>query len=226
MKRSMMMALAIAAAGVMLPLGLVAAPASAAPAGTAVGGHVGAAVGSVSEPLQGTDDMLRRTFASVAATQRTPAELREVASREILPDLNVRYMGASILGRYYGSATPGQRKAYFAAFRDYLAMEIGEKLAFAVPDQTYSILRIRHSGPDIAIVLVAFPTPSGEQTYLELTWLKNRETGSWQISDYSVQGLSFVTLRRHEWAGILREQGVVGLTRWLEAMNKIAQRER
>ncbi|MFF4498288.1 ABC transporter substrate-binding protein [Streptomyces sp. NPDC001546] len=226
MKRSMTMALAIAAASVMLPLGLVAAPASAEPASAAVGGHVRAAVGSVSDPLQGTDDMLRRTLASVAATERTPAELREVARREILPDVNSRYMGASILGHYNGEATSAQREAYFAAFRDYLPVEIGERLASAAPDQTYIIEgNVRHSAI-LTTIQVELPTPSGEPVYLEVTWLKDKGTGLWRISDYSVQGFSFVTLKRNAWDGILHEEGVTGLTRWLEARSKIAQRER
>ena len=37
--------------------------------------------------------------------------------------------GALVLGQYYKSATPAQREAYFAAFREYLKQAYGQALA-------------------------------------------------------------------------------------------------
>lgn len=52
--------------------------------------------------------------------------------------MQVKYAGALVLGRYYKDATPAQREAYFAAFREYLKQAYGRALAM-YHGQTYQI---------------------------------------------------------------------------------------
>ena len=48
-----------------------------------------------------------------------------MVDQELLPYVQIKYAGALVLGRYYKDATPAQREAYFAAFREYLKQAYG-----------------------------------------------------------------------------------------------------
>lgn len=67
-----------------------------------------------------------------------PDYLRQSCRPELLPYVQVKYAGATVLGRYYREATPAQRDAYFAAFREYLKQAYGQALAM-YNGQTYQI---------------------------------------------------------------------------------------
>lgn len=51
---------------------------------------------------------------------------------------------------------------------------------------------------------------------LDFQWRKNSQTGHWQAYDMIAEGVSMITTKQNEWASILRQQGVDGLTRQLQ----------
>ena len=69
------------------------------------------------EAAQKTFDRLKNEQPQIRAN---PDYLRTIVDQELLPYVQVKYAGALVLGQYYKSATPAQRDAYFAAFREYL----------------------------------------------------------------------------------------------------------
>lgn len=69
------------------------------------------------EAAQKTFDRLKNEQPQIRAN---PDYLRTIVDQELLPYVQVKYAGALVLGQYYKSATPAQREAYFAAFREYL----------------------------------------------------------------------------------------------------------
>ncbi len=71
----------------------------------------------MNEAAQKTFDRLKNEQPKIKAN---PNYLRDIVDQELLPYVQVKYAGALVLGRYYKEATPAQREAYFAAFREYL----------------------------------------------------------------------------------------------------------
>ena len=69
----------------------------------------------MNEAAQKTFDRLKNEQPKIRAN---PDYLRDVVDQELLPYVQVKYAGALVLGRYYREATPAQRDAYFAAFRE------------------------------------------------------------------------------------------------------------
>ena len=57
-----------------------------------------------------------------------------MVDQELLPYVQIKYAGALVLGRYYKDATPAQREAYFAAFREYLKQAYGRAGDVPRPD--------------------------------------------------------------------------------------------
>lgn len=74
------------------------------------------------EAAQKTFDRLKNEQPKI---QANPNYLRDIVDQELLPYVQVKYAGALVLGRYYKEATPAQREAYFAAFREYLKQAYG-----------------------------------------------------------------------------------------------------
>ena len=145
--------------------------------------------------------------------KQDPNYLRQVVRDELLPYVQIKYAGALVLGRYYQQATPAQRDAYFAAFSDYLQQAYGQALALyngqsyqVQPEQSYA-------DKDIIAIRVTITDPNGRPPIrLDFQWRKNSRTGEWQAYDMIAEGVSMISTKQNEWADILRQKGIDGLT--------------
>ncbi|WP_224718334.1 phospholipid-binding protein MlaC [Pectobacterium versatile] len=155
--------------------------------------------------------------------KQNPDYLRTVVREELLPYVQVRYAGALVLGRYYKDATPAQRDAYFKAFEAYLEQAYGQALAM-YNGQTYQIVSGQPLGnTDIVSIRVNIvDNGSRPPVRLDFQWRKNSKTGNWQAFDMIAEGVSMITTKQNEWAAVLRQKGVDGLTQQLESSAKQA----
>ncbi|ACX86144.1 phospholipid-binding protein MlaC [Pectobacterium parmentieri] len=153
--------------------------------------------------------------------KQNPDYLRTVVREELLPYVQVRYAGALVLGRYYKDSTPAQRDAYFKAFEAYLEQAYGQALAM-YNGQNYQIAPEQPLGnADIVSIRVTIVDNGGRPPIrLDFQWRKNSKTGNWQAYDMIAEGVSMITTKQNEWAAILRQKGVDGLTQQLESSAK------
>jgi phospholipid transport system substrate-binding protein len=175
-----------------------------------------------SNPYRLMDEAAQKTFDRLKSEQpqirKDPNYLRNIVREELLPYVQIKYAGALVLGRYYKEATPAQRDAYFKAFEDYLAQAYGQALAL-YHGQTYQI------APDqplddaniIAIRVTILDTGGRPPVRLDFQWRKNTQTGNWQAYDMIAEGVSMITTKQNEWADILRQKGIDGLTQRLQS---------
>ncbi|PLR32331.1 phospholipid-binding protein MlaC [Chimaeribacter californicus] len=173
-------------------------------------------------PYRVMEEAAQKTFTRLKNEQpkikQDPNYLREVVRQELLPYVQVKYAGALVLGRYYKDATPAQREAYFKAFEDYLAQAYGQALAL-YHGQTYQIAPDQPLGDAniIAIRVTIVDNGGRPPVRLDFQWRKNSKTGNWQAYDMIAEGVSMITTKQNEWADILRQQGVDGLTARLKS---------
>ncbi|MBS0970483.1 phospholipid-binding protein MlaC [Chimaeribacter arupi] len=173
-------------------------------------------------PYRVMEEAAQKTFTRLKSEQpkikQDPNYLREVVRQELLPYVQVKYAGALVLGRYYKEATPAQREAYFKAFEDYLAQAYGQALAL-YHGQTYQIAPDQPLGDAniIAIRVTIVDNGGRPPVRLDFQWRKNSKTGNWQAYDMIAEGVSMITTKQNEWADILRQQGVDGLTARLKS---------
>lgn len=169
----------------------------------------------MNEAAQKTFDRLKNEQPKI---QANPNYLREIVDQELLPYVQVKYAGALVLGRYYKEATPAQREAYFAAFREYLKQAYGQALAM-YHGQTYQIAPEQPLGDATIIpIRVTILDPNGRPPVrLDFQWRKNTQTGNWQAYDMIAEGVSMITTKQNEWSDLLRTKGVDGLTAQLKA---------
>ena len=129
--------------------------------------------------------------------------------------------GYQMLGQYYKSATPAQREAYFAAFREYLKQAYGQALAM-YHGQTYQIAPEQPLGDKTIVpIRVTIIDPNGRPPVrLDFQWRKNSQTGNWQAYDMIAEGVSMITTKQNEWGTLLRTKGIDGLTAQLKSISQ------
>ncbi|MGL9751079.1 MAG: phospholipid-binding protein MlaC [Symbiopectobacterium sp.] len=173
-------------------------------------------------PYRLMNDAAEKTFTRLKTEQprikQDPNYLRQIVQEELLPYVQIRYAGALVLGCYYKEATPAQRDAYFKAFEAYLAQTYSQALAL-YHGQNYQIAPEQPLGSDdiIPIRVTIIDNGGRPPVRLDFQWRKNSQTGNWQAYDMIAEGVSMITTKQNEWAAILRQQGVDGLTKQLEA---------
>ncbi|AZK61106.1 phospholipid-binding protein MlaC [Pectobacterium versatile] len=176
-------------------------------------------------PYSLMNEAAEKTFSRLKNEQpkikQNPDYLRTVVREELLPYVQVRYAGALVLGRYYKDATPAQRDAYFKAFEAYLEQAYGQALAM-YNGQTYQIVSGQPLGnTDIVSIRVNIVDNGGRPPVrLDFQWRKNSKTSNWQAFDMIAEGVSMITTKQNEWAAVLRQNGVDGLTKQLESSAK------
>ena len=158
----------------------------------------------MNEAAQKTFDRLKNEQPKIKAN---PNYLRDIVDQELLPYVQVKYAGALVLGRYYKEATPAQREAYFAAFREYLKQAYGQALAM-YHGQTYQIAPEQPLGSaTIVPIRVTIIDPNGRPPVrLDFQWRKNTQTGNWQAYDMIAEGVSMITTKQNEWSDLLRSR--------------------
>lgn len=178
-------------------------------------------------PYSLMNEAAEKTFSRLKNEQpkikQNPDYLRTIVREELLPYVQVRYAGALVLGRYYKESTPAQRDAYFKAFEAYLEQAYGQALAM-YNGQTYQIMSGQAPGnADIVSIRVSIIDNGGRPPVrLDFQWRKNSQTGHWQAFDMIAEGVSMITTKQNEWAAVLRQKGVDGLTQQLESSAKQA----
>ncbi len=170
------------------------------------------------EAAQKTFDRLKNEQPQIRAN---PDYLRTIVDQELLPYVQVKYAGALVLGQYYKSATPAQREAYFAAFREYLKQAYGQALAM-YHGQTYQIAPEQPLGDKTIVpIRVTIIDPNGSPPVrLDFQWRKNSQTGNWQAYDMIAEGVSMITTKQNEWGTLLRTKGIDGLTAQLKSISQ------
>ncbi|CNI49193.1 ABC transporter%2C auxiliary component YrbC [Yersinia massiliensis] len=171
-------------------------------------------------PYRLMDEAAERTFTRLKTEQakikQNPDYLRTIVREELLPFVQIKYAGALVLGSYYKGATPAQREAYFNAFSQYLEQAYGQALAL-YHGQTYDVAPDQPLGDaNIVAIRVTILDPNGRPPVrLDFQWRKNSQTGNWQAYDMIAEGVSMISTKQNEWASILRQKGVDGLTQQL-----------
>ncbi|AEX53841.1 phospholipid-binding protein MlaC [Rahnella aquatilis] len=168
-------------------------------------------------PYSVMNEAANKTFTRLKTEQpkikQDPNYLRQIVREELLPYVQIKYAGALVLGRYYQQATPAQREAYFAAFSEYLQQAYGQALAM-YNGQSYTVQPEQsYAGKDIIAIRVTITDPNGRPPVrLDFQWRKNSRTGEWQAYDMIAEGVSMISTKQNEWADILRQKGIDGLT--------------
>ena len=146
------------------------------------------------------------------------AKLIQVIEAKVLPHFNFNSMTALAMGQSWNKATPEQKKRLTEEFRTLLVRTYASALA-AYSDQRfdYRPLRAKPTDTDVTVNVrvmqsVAQPVP--------IDYSMEKTAAGWKVYDVMVGGVSLVANYRTEFNAMVRESGIEGLIKNLQAKNR------
>lgn len=119
--------------------------------------------------------------------------------------LDVPVVARLALGRRWNEASPEQRQAYLASFRDYMLNRYANLLGGSAPINGFEIEDTRGLGPDEAMVQTLIQRTPAKP--VRVAWRMHRGAEGFRIVDLMVEGVSFLVAQRKEFDAILRSGG-------------------
>lgn len=168
-----------------------------------------------------TDEVLEIVRADKDLKNGNTKKAIDLVEAKVLPHFNFTRMTQLATARDWRQASPAQQKTLTDEFRELLVRTYSKALT-EYRNQTiaYKPFSLK-AGETDAKVRTEIRQPSGGKP-IELDYYLEKSTGTWKVYDIEVGGISLVTNYRDEFAGEVRNNGIDGLIRMLQAKNKTA----
>jgi len=142
--------------------------------------------------------------------------------QKALPHFNFVSMTSLAVGPAWQKATPEQKKRLVEGFRGLLTRTYASSVN-SFRDQKLDFRPVRMKPADTDVTVQVRVLQSGAQP-LNIEYDMEKTVRGWKCYDVRVGGISLVVNYRTEFANLVREGGVDGLIKALEAKNKAAER--
>ena len=142
-------------------------------------------------------------------------ERRDTFARWIESTVDHDGMANRALGRYRDVATDAELRAYTAAFHDYIIVTYEMRLA-TFSGYSLKVERSRALNDNDVVVRTTILAPDGGRTIVDFR-IGNDSGDQWRLTDFAIEGLSMVKTLRDEFAGVIRRDGIEGLTALIES---------
>jgi phospholipid transport system substrate-binding protein len=145
------------------------------------------------------------------------AKLMEVIQAKVLPHFNFTAMTALAMGQNWRKATPEQRKRLTEEFKTLLVRTYASALA-AYSDQKFDYRPLRAKPTDTDVIVNVRVIQPGAQP-VPIDYSMEKTASGWKVYDVMVGGVSLVANYRTEFANTVRETGIEGLIKNMQAKN-------
>jgi phospholipid transport system substrate-binding protein len=146
------------------------------------------------------------------------AKLIEVIEAKVLPHFSFQSMTALAMGQSWNKATAEQKKRLIQEFRTLLVRTYASALAaYAEQRFDYRPLRARPTDTDVTVQVRVIQ--SGAQP-VPIDYSMEKTAAGWKVYDVMVGGVSLVANYRTEFNSTVREAGIDGLIKNLQAKNR------
>ena len=146
------------------------------------------------------------------------AKLIELIDAKVLPHFNFSAMTALALGQSWNKATPEQKKRLTEEFRTLLVRTYASALA-AYSEQKFDFRPLRAKPTDTDVTVQVRVLQAGAQP-VPIDYSMEKTAAGWKVYDVMVGGVSLVANYRTEFNNVVRQSGIDGLVRDLNAKNK------
>lgn len=172
------------------------------------------------------DALLRAVTAEVIAEIRhdqglqstEPAKLVNLVETRILPLFDIVHMTRLAMARNWNLATPEQQRMLAEEFKTLLVRTYSTTLG-RYRDEVIYFKRPRASAVDSEVTVRSEVKQTGSEP-MTLDYQMENTPAGWKIYDVKVAGVRLVTTYREVFAEKIRDGGVDGLIRFLEAGNR------
>jgi phospholipid transport system substrate-binding protein len=145
------------------------------------------------------------------------AKLIEVIESKVLPHFNFGAMTALAMGQNWSKATPEQKKRLVQEFKILLLRTYASALA-AYAEQRFDFRPLRARPTDTDVTVNVRVLQSGAQP-VPIDYSMEKTAAGWKVYDVMVGGVSLVANYRTEFNSTVRDSGIEGLIKNLQAKN-------
>jgi len=145
-------------------------------------------------------------------------KLIQVIEAKVLPHFNFASMTALAVGQNWNKAAPEQKKRLVEEFRTLLVRTYASALA-AYSEQRFDFRPLRARPTDTDVIVNVRVIQSGAQP-VPIDYSMEKTAAGWKVYDVMVGGVSLVANYRTEFNSTVREVGIEGLIRNLQAKNR------
>jgi phospholipid transport system substrate-binding protein len=146
------------------------------------------------------------------------AKLIDVIEAKVLPHFNFGAMTALAMGQSWSKAAPEQKKRLVEEFKTLLVRTYASALA-AYSEQRFDFRPLRARPTDTDVTVNVRVLQSGAQP-VAIDYSMEKTAAGWKVYDVMVGGVSLVANYRTEFNAVVRESGIDGLIRNLQAKNR------
>jgi len=178
---------------------------------------------ALAEPEKGPEDVIREASElTMEAIEGRREELRDnrdalfaIVDDILLPRWDRQATGQAVMGRYWREATPEQREAFITGLYRKLLDSYGEGVLQY--DSDHLEITGTRGDPAEGLVTVDSEVRLDDGTKVPISYRMRLNKGSWKVFDVVVEGISYLTNYRSQYASEFRSKGVQGVIDELQA---------
>ena len=146
------------------------------------------------------------------------AKLIQVIETRVLPHFNFSSMTALAMGQNWNKATAEQKKRLIEEFKTLLVRTYASALS-AYSEQRFDYRPLRAKPTDTDVIVNVRVMQQGAQP-VPIDYSMEKTSSGWKVYDVMVGGVSLVANYRTEFNNTVREAGIEGLIKNMQAKNR------
>lgn len=152
--------------------------------------------------------------------KQNPNILKSMVEKNVLPYVNVKYVGAKIMGPRFKSFDESERQRYFQKLEKYLISNYAQVFTL-YKGQEVKYLKVPYSNEEMIKTKAQIIQPQGQPVNVHFSLRRNSKTNEWQLFDITAEGVSFVESKTSEWRDYFKDKAK--FEELLQYLDKIAQ---
>ncbi len=150
-----------------------------------------------------------------AAYKADPAKVNALVNKYLLPHFDSEFSAQLVLGQYWRTATPEQRKRFIDAFYKSLLNNYGAALSDFTADRLKIYPTTVDANAPRATVRTEVKRSSGDRVTVNYYMRKTAE--GWKAWDVVIDGISYVNSYREDFKPQIESQGLDAVIKRLDA---------
>ena len=183
------------------------------------------ALGVAHAEVTAPDDLIKNTVHEVIGIIKQDKDIQAgdqkkinaLVDAKVLPHFDFARMTQLAVGKYWRTATPEQKQALIAEFRNMLVRTY-TKVFTVYRDQTVEVKPFRMAPGDTEVTVKTIISKPGSQV-IQVDYEMKIATDGWKVFDISIEGVSMVMSYRGTFASEIQESGIDGLIKTLSDKN-------
>jgi phospholipid transport system substrate-binding protein len=163
--------------------------------------------------------MLAELDANRAMYKGDPKKLDALVGNVLLPNFDTEYSARLVLGQYWRTATPEQRKRFVDAFYHSLLRNYGAALVDFTGDRFIVLPYKGDPGDTTATVRTEVKRSTGDKVPVNFSLRKTPE--GWKAWDVVIEGISYVKSFRTDFASEIQQKGLDDVITRLEKEGRV-----